>query len=160
VLSEQQIAHVWENMIAAETRALYFADLAASYTRRKQWITGLTFFLSSGAAVALLAKAPTGVPVVFALIVAAASAYTIAVNLDGKIATMAKLHTAWQVIATQYDQLWNHTWAEDAEGVFYRIVERECDPSELAVAAAPNDEARMAQWQDRVFALRHLNTPA
>jgi len=48
MLSEAQIKRVWDNMLAAETRALYFGDLASRYTRQKQWIAGISFFLSSG----------------------------------------------------------------------------------------------------------------
>ena len=45
--NEFQTNLVWENMLAAETRSLYFGDLATRYTRRKQCITGSSFFLSS-----------------------------------------------------------------------------------------------------------------
>ena len=41
MLSEFQTNAVWENMLAAEARSLYFADLASRYTRYKQWISGL-----------------------------------------------------------------------------------------------------------------------
>jgi hypothetical protein len=57
MLSEFQINRVWENMLAAETRSLYFGDLASRYTRKKQWITGLSFFLSFGAAASFIGKA-------------------------------------------------------------------------------------------------------
>lgn len=159
MLTEDQITRVWEHMLAAEVRTLYFADLAATYTRRKQWIAGLTFFLSSGAAATLLARLPIAVPLILAIITAAMSAYTIAGNLDAKIATMAKLHAAWHVIATQYDQLWNHVWLDDAEDQLHRLLEREREPSELAVTTAPHDERRLGHWQDRVLALHHLTTP-
>ena len=77
VLNEFQIGRVWDNMLAAETRALYFADLASRYTRRKQWITGVSFFLSSGAAATLIGKAPPWVPIVLSIIVSVASAYSL-----------------------------------------------------------------------------------
>ncbi|MGH8335666.1 MAG: hypothetical protein ACRETL_02305, partial [Gammaproteobacteria bacterium] len=47
VLTDFQINRVWEHMLAAESRALYFGDLASRYTRRKQWITGVSFFFSA-----------------------------------------------------------------------------------------------------------------
>jgi hypothetical protein len=115
MLNEYQIECVWESMLAAEARALYFADLASQYTRRKQIITGLTFFLSSGAAATVVGKSPLWVPAVLALLSAAASAYSMAVGLDRKIGTMTKLHSAWSQIATAYDRLWNHAYEDDAE---------------------------------------------
>ena len=39
MLTDDQINRVWQNMLAAEARSLYFGDLGSRYTRRKQWIT-------------------------------------------------------------------------------------------------------------------------
>jgi len=156
MLNDFQIARVWENMLAAETRALYFADLTARYTRRKQWITGGSFFLSSGAAATLIGKAPTWVPILLALVVAGANAYVMAINLDRKIGTLAKLFSAWAQIASDYERLWSHARTEEAEGEFERIIDKERQPSELAAQEAPNDQKLLAQWQQHVFAMYHL----
>ena len=156
MLTEAQIRRVWDNMLAAETRSLYFGDLASRYTRQKQWITGISFFLSSGAAASIISKAPQWIPLVLALTVAATTAYAMAVNLDGKISTMTKLHSAWNLIAAKYDQLWNHTYADNAEDQFNQIVLSEREPSEVATTDAPNDQELLTKWQDRVFAMYHL----
>jgi hypothetical protein len=156
VLNEFQIERVWENMLAAEARSLYFADLASRYTRHKQWITGASFFLASGAAASLIGKLPQWVPLVLSGGVALASAYSIALGLDRKIGTMSKLHSAWSQIAAEYDRLWNHTDDDDAEAQLGRIVQREKEPSELAATEAPNDQKRLGQWQDHVFSMYHL----
>jgi hypothetical protein len=156
MLSEFQINRVWENMLAAETRSLYFGDLASRYTRRKQWITGLSFFLSSGAAAALIGKAPAWVAIVLSTIVALISAYSMAVSLERKISTMAKLHSAWNRIAQEYDRLWNHTGDPDAESRLESIIQLEREPSELATIDAPNDQKLLGLWQDRVFDLYHV----
>jgi hypothetical protein len=155
-LTQDQISRVWENMLAAETRSLYFGDLTTRFTRQKQWITGLSFFLSSGAAATLISKAPDSVPLVLAVATAVITAYAMAVNLDGRIATMAKLHSSWNQIATDYDRLWNHAYDEDAESQLEAIFGRERDSSELAAADAPNKPKLLAQWQQRVFALHQL----
>ncbi len=156
MLNGFQVNRVWENMLAAEARSLYFADLASRYTRRKQWITGMSFFLSSGAAASLIGKLPQWVPLVLSGGVALASAYSIAVGLDKKIGTMAKLHSAWSQIAIDYDRLWNHTADDDAESQLDQIIRREKDPSELATTDAPNDQKLLGQWQDRVFSMYKL----
>jgi hypothetical protein len=159
MLTDYQRGRLWEHMLAAETRALYFGDLASSLTLRKQWITGVSFFFSSGAAAAIVGKAPAWVPLVLAVVVAAATAYAIAVGLDTKIATMAKLHSTWAEIATQYEQIWTDPMDERAADQFDVLIGREREPSDLAVTAAPNDEKRMGKWQDRVIAMRHLQLP-
>jgi hypothetical protein len=157
VLNEFQITRVWESMLAAEARSLYFGDLAVRYTHHKQWITGLSFFLSSGAAATIIAQAPQWIPLLLALAVAGATAYSMAVSLDRRTATMAKLHSAWSQIATEYDRLWNHASDEDAESQLEKIMEREKEPSELATTDAPNDQKLLEKWQDRVFSLYHLS---
>lgn len=160
MLTEDQIAQLWESMLAAEVRGLYFGDLATRFTRRKQGITGLTFFLTSGAAATAIAKLPPWVTIVLTLIAAALNAYAIAVALDGKIANLAKLHATWTEIAYDYRRLWNHAYEADAEAELSRIAARETAPSELALTAAPYDEALLGHWQDRVLSMRHLTPTA
>ena len=156
MLNEFQTTRVWENMLAAETRSLYYGDLASRYTRRKQWITGLSFFLSSGAAATLIGKAPEWVPVLLSVLVAGITAYSMAVSLDRRIGTLARLHSAWNRIAQEYGRLWNHTSDQDAEDQMAKIIDMEREPSELATTDAPNDQKLLGKWQDRVFSLYHL----
>ena len=158
MLNDFQRKQVWEGMLSAETRALYFADLARQYTTRKQWISGLSFFLSSAVAVSLFTRVPqVNALTIGAFIVGVLNAYSIAVGLDRKIGTMVKLHSTWQAIATEYNHLWNHLEDADAENRLDAIVEQERGPSELASTEAPNKEKLMAKWQARVFASYHLS---
>jgi len=143
-------------MLAAETRSLYFASLASRYTHVKQWITGLSFFFASSAAASLIGRAPEFVPTVLSLAVAGMTAYSIAVGLDRRIATMARLHSAWGRISQEYTRLWSHTGEEDAESQLRQIIEMSREPSELATTDAPNNQKLLDKWQDRVFALYHL----
>jgi hypothetical protein len=159
MLTQAQIEFTWEKLIAAETRVLYFGDLAAHYNRIKQAITGVSFFLSSGAAATLIGGSPKWVPEVLATIVAVATAYSIAVGIDRKITTAIKLHCGWHAIAADCNRLWNHTYEEDAEQLFDDIVNRERDLSEIATVGAPNDQRRMDKWQQQVFRQYHLINP-
>ena len=115
MLTQDQVAEVWDEMIAAEVRSLYFAELGARYTKRKQIISALSFFLSSGAAVTIMAKLRSAVPIVMSASTAIATAYSIAVGLDKKAATMAKLYSTWSQIESDCRILWNHWFQEDAE---------------------------------------------
>jgi hypothetical protein len=119
LLNDGQIGRVWEKMLEAETRSLYFADLANRFTREKQWITGASFFLASGAAATVIGKAPTWVPIFLSVLSALGNAYSMAVGLDRKISTLAKLHAAWNRIASDYDRLWNHTYEDSAHTTFH-----------------------------------------
>jgi hypothetical protein len=67
--------------------------------RLKQWITGLSFFLSSGAAATVIGHAPAWVPALLAVATAVMTAYAIAVGLDRKMQTLVKLGSSWREIA-------------------------------------------------------------
>jgi hypothetical protein len=157
-LTEDQVADLWDRRISAEVRSLYFADLANVLSQRKQWMTGISFFLSSGAAATLLAKQPTWVAIVLSIVVALLAAYSFALNLDLKIKTYGKLHSSWGQLSADYARLWNHTYSDSAEQELDELIQRELALSELAAMDAPNDESRMERWQNRVFELYHLKT--
>jgi ABC-type transport system involved in Fe-S cluster assembly fused permease/ATPase subunit len=142
--------------LAAEARALYFSDLAAMYSRRKQIITGVSFFLASGAAATLIARTPVWVPTLLAVVTAILNAYSVAISLDRKVTTMVKLGSTWRQIATEYERLWNHTYEPNAEQEFDKIVEMESAPSDLAATDAPYDPKRIDRWQRHVFQMYHL----
>jgi len=74
-LTPHQVTHVWEEKVQAAVRSLYFGELASSFTRQKQLMSGATFFLSSGAAATVIAKFPVWVPAALAVISAIAAAY-------------------------------------------------------------------------------------
>src|SRR5437773_2086236 len=102
-MTESQANRVWELMVEAEVRALYFGDVASRYTKRRQIITGLSLLLSSGAAATIVAQAPSAVPLVMAAVTAFLSAYQISVGLDRKIAALVKLHGAWHSLQSSYE---------------------------------------------------------
>lgn len=156
MLTENQSNKVWEKLIAAETRSLYFGDLTALYTLQKQWITGISFCLASGAAATLAGGLPHLVSEILASIVAILAAYSISVGLDRKATTMARLHCGWSEIASACDRLWDHTYEESAESAFEDITRKERELSEIATTEAPNDQGRMAKWQEQVFRQYHL----
>lgn len=155
-LTQDQVDELWRGRIAAETRSLYFGDLASKYSRRKQIVTFSSFFLSSGAAAAAFSHAPSWLPVLLATIVAVMNAYAVAVTLDSRIRTMSKLHYGWNQISSEYFRLWNHTYADGADDEFYELAAREQELSELATTDAPYDEKLMLRWQQQVFRQHHL----
>jgi hypothetical protein len=158
MLTANQIDDVWEGTISSEVRSLYFGDLANIYSTRKQWISGISFFLASGAFATMLGKLPVWIPITCSLIVALANAYSVAVGLDSKIRTMAKLHYAWQQIGNDYNRLWNHTYDDDAEAQFEDLQRRQLEISELATTDAPNNTKKLSHWQDVVFKLHRLES--
>jgi hypothetical protein len=137
--------------LEAEVRSLYFRDLAARHSRYKQIVTGVSFFLSSGAAATLVAKLPNWVPLVLALIVAVLTAYSMSINLDKKVLTLAKLHHQWNRLEADYERLWNRWYQDGAEEEYEALVKRASEASETATAEAPYDEKLIEKWTSFVY---------
>ena len=150
MLSQPQIDTVWENKMCAEARSNYFGELASRESTIKRWISGASFFLSSAAVVTLVAKLPPWASIALSIPVALANGYTIAVNLDGKLKTLGRLHIQWLQLEHDYDRLWSHTSDEDAEATLERCLERERDLSEIAATEIGHDEERWKKWLDIV----------
>ena len=158
MLTESQVNSIWQKMYAAEVRSLYFGDLAAAFTKRKQIITGVSFALSSSAAASLAAKAPDWVPILTTSLSAAITAYSIAVGLDRKAATTAKLLYQWSQISTDFKTLWNH-WGEDgAEERMESLLLKSRDATVSGSSDDPYDKSRIERWQERVNLLHGRTT--
>src|SRR3954452_9983603 len=159
MLSEDQVAEIWDEMIAAEVRSLYFGDLGARYTKTKQIISGMSFFLSSAAAATIVAKSPSIIPIILSALTALATAYSIAVGLDKKATTMAKLYSTWSQIESDCRTLWSHWYEDDAGNAFNDIMSRVRQASELAITDAPYHKDLVKKWQTYVHQ-EHGLTPA
>jgi hypothetical protein len=151
MLTQDQTDTLWNDTLAAQVRSLYFADLGSRYTRQKQIITGIAFFFSSGAAATVVAHAPAWIPVVMSVSTAVLTAYAIAVGLDKKASTMAKLHYAWSEIENDRRLLWNHWYEEDAEARLGEINGRDLEASQTAITDAPYDKGLIHKWQIFVY---------
>ena len=139
-------------MAEAEVRSLYFGDLAARYTKRKQTIVAASFFLSSGAAASLWATMPAWVPLTMAIIVALLTGYSIAVNLDKAALTMANLHGEWNRLSNDYEHLWNRWYADDAEDTLKALLERASQVSVKGRSTeAPFDQNLIDKWETYVY---------
>ncbi|MGA2880956.1 MAG: hypothetical protein ABSG13_18555 [Bryobacteraceae bacterium] len=148
-MSNDQIDAVWKKMVSAEVRAMYFGDLAGSYSCRKQIVIGVSFFASSGAAATVAAQMPhwaLGLSIISAVF----AAYSMAVSLDSKAMLMTKLQSTWSCLAADYESLWRHWYVDDAEELLNRLIVRAREASELGASDAPNDESRLEKWRQFV----------
>jgi hypothetical protein len=150
MLATGEVNRVWERMVEAEVRSFYFAELASQFTKHKQIITGMSFFLTSGAAASLIAQAPTLIPILLSVSVALASAYSMAVGLDRRIKTLTQLHCEWNQLSAQYEHLWNHWGDDDATRILDELIKRGRDASEIATEM-PYDEKLLGKWESRVY---------
>ena len=151
MLTKAQANSAWQKMAEAEVRALYFGEIANRYSRRKQWISAVSLFLSSGAAITVLGDAgPLWVAGAMSVIVAALMAYSIGFALDEKVPAMAKLHSSWDHLADEYEQLWHRWYEPDAEKKLEALQHRARELSEARVRA-PYKSDRVDYWGKLVY---------
>lgn len=118
MLSEFEQTIVWENWLAAEIRAAYFADLVQRFqTRQKVLVVG-GLLLSSGATVALLtAIVPPNlnwIKPTLTLLAAGLSLWSLVAKNERSSIDCADLHFRWNSLALQYETLWSNMFTDDA----------------------------------------------
>lgn len=159
MLNEDQRASLWEDLLSAEVRSLYYGDLAATFHKRQTFITGSTLGLSSGAVLAAVGKMPE-LAVILPLGIAVLSIYGVVTQNLKRAIESADLHFRWNRIACDYQRIWDRQ-TEDDPGVLDRlqaIAERSSEASKAGTVFS-YDEKRMARWQDLVVR-NHGLTPA
>lgn len=152
-LTEPQQTQVWEQWLAAEMRANYFADLCGWYHRQQKLATWATLLLSSGAAAAFVTRLadvlPAWVAPALALLAAGVSLYSlVAQNLKAAL-DCSDLHFRWNKLAREYEDLWNSLWAEDAAARLARLNDKRAELSKTGTAFRYS-ERRMRKWYDVV----------
>lgn len=150
-LTENQGNRVWECMAESEARSMYFGALSARFIKRKQLISGTLLFLASGAAATIGASTRPVIPLIFSIVAAILSAYSIAVGLDRRVVSTVKLHCDWAQIATDYERLWNNWQSVDADNVLTQIQARDLAASAAGLDLGQQDEKLIEKWSDRAY---------
>ncbi|MDE0102069.1 MAG: hypothetical protein OXN89_06795 [Bryobacterales bacterium] len=146
-IPEQEAGKIWQAMREARIRSLYFGDMQARYTRREQWVLGLSLGLSSGAVIVFLQQSWPALAPALAGFVAIANAWAIATNLDQKLVTLSALRTAWESLRIDYSDLWTNWYEDGAQQRFEVLRRRANDLGTLASSGAPWDRKSVARWE-------------
>ena len=156
MLSEVQCTRVWEQMLGAEIRANYFADLTNRLYARQRNAIWTTLVLSSGAAAALLASLPTRYVLlrpILSLSTAAVSAYSVVQQNQKFALDAADLHARWLNIAKEYESIWENVYAKDAQ-VRLAEIDEHAQQASKAGSGFAYDRKRMLKWEEHVVAHR------
>lgn len=152
MLSEAQQKTVWEGWLGAEIRANYFADLCGRYQRWQRLLQWATLFTSSGAVAALLRNLDPAVPLVLALITAGLSLWSAVHTYTTRATDCSDLHFRWRRLALEFEALWQDMYADDSQATLAALRQKDAELGKSS-ASYPNDERRLAKWQDHV--VRH-----
>ena len=137
-------------MREARVRSLYFGEMLSRYTKRKQWVQGLSLGFSSAAVVTVVREPWPVVTAALAAVVAIANAWAISTNLDQTLLTLATLRTSWEDLRIEYGDLWSKWYEDGAPSRFAALQRRANDLGMLASAGAPWDKKAVARWEQFV----------
>lgn len=137
----------------AEVRANYFAELSSKCYQNQRLLTGMTFFVSSGAVATFAFKvvaesAPWLLPCL-SLAAAALSAYNYATQTQKTAIEAADLHSKWSKLASEFERLWDDMYSVDALERLVSLEEKAGEYSKSAMAL-PHFPKRMAFWENHV----------
>lgn len=154
MLNQAQIQRVWEGMLLAEMRALYFADLANRYNALQRNVTLAVLGVTSGAAASMVAELPEGLAWIskaLTFMAALLSYYLFAMQNQKRAQEATDLHYRWSQLAAEYESTWENVHADDA---LQRLDKADATAIELSKAGLhlPNRTKLVKKWQDVVEA--------
>lgn len=154
MLSQAQIQRVWEGMLLAEMRALYYADLAVRSNARQRYATWATVVASSAALASVVTQVPEGygwIRPALALATALLSGYALAMQVQKRAVDASDLHYRWNLLAQEYGAIWENVYAEDGPE---RLRAADATAAEISEAShqLPYKKRLMAKWQEHVEA--------
>ncbi len=139
---------VWDEMLSADMRSNYFAELVRHYLNLDKSLRVATLVASSGTFLAALPQVSTEVRIIAPIVVTAMSFWLLISQYGSMARDASDLHSGWNAIARSYERLWNNLDSPDAEGQYDRIYER-AEALSKAGTKFPNKKRRLNYWLDQ-----------
>jgi hypothetical protein len=143
---------VWEEMLMADMRANYFAELVRHYLRWDKALRWSSLIFTSGSLLSALSQAPAAVKVIAPVIATAISFWLLMSQYSTMARDASDLHRGWSGIAREYERLWNNLESRDTEARYNEIYERAQGLSNSGIKF-PNKEDRLGYWLDQAAML-------
>lgn len=143
---------IWEEMLCAQMRASYFAELVRSYQQRDKWLRVAVLMASSTAVGTALPELPVAAKLVAPIAATAGSFWLLLSQYSSMARDASDLHAGWSTIEKDYERLWNDLANPHAEAAFHQIYDR-AETYSKAGAKFPNREKRLEYWLDQASKL-------
>ncbi len=134
-------------MRAARARSLRFGEMLARHLQRRQWVQGLSFGLSSAAALAVLAGPWPRVAAVLAGAVAVANAWGAAACPHQELVRLAALRSGWESLRIDCGSLLSSRRGGGARGRFDALQQRADRLGSLASSGSPRKPGAAGRWE-------------
>jgi hypothetical protein len=138
---------VWEEMLFADMRSQYFAELVRHYLQVDKGLRVATLVAASGAVGTALSQADLGFKLI-APVLATAVSFWLLISQYGSMARDASdLHGGWSAVARDYERLWNDLPSPKSEARYHQIYER-AEVLSKSGTKFPDKEDRLNYWLD------------
>lgn len=139
---------VWDEMLFADMRANYFAELVSHYLRADKSLRVISLLATSGAVATALSQLDTTSRAI-APIFAASVSFWLLISQYGSMARDASdLHSGWSAVHHEYERLWNNLESQDAQEQYHQIYDR-AEVLSKSGAKFPNKKRRLTYWLDQ-----------
>ena len=154
-LAELEACGVRQKSFDAEVKALYFADLAYRAKRKKYRLEEISLFVNC---VAMIALAVNLRMVSFGILTASLfiGAYAIASYEDWTVTTLTMLHSRWNSLNWDYEQL-SHKWKDDDASRALEALDHRAKLAEQTGSEIRINKRLIEQWYEFVLSRREKN---
>lgn len=143
---------VWEEMLCANMRASYFAELLRDYQMKDRWLRVAVLVASSGAVAAALIQVGLTAKVAAPVLATAVSFWLLICQYPSLARDAGDLQASWSGLARDYEKLWNNLDDPHAEVVYHEIYDQG-ETLSKAGAKFPYKDERLSYWLDQAALL-------
>jgi hypothetical protein len=137
----------WEEMLTADMRANYFAELVGHYLKLDKWLRVATLLAASGTVGTALSQLDPSIKLAVPILATAVS-FWLLISQYGSLARDASdLHSGWNAVKRDYERVWNNLDAGDAEEQYHQIYDRG-EVLSKSGTKFPYKKARLNYWLD------------
>jgi hypothetical protein len=139
---------VWEEMLTADMRSNYFAELVRHYLLFDKALRWAALIATSGAVATALSRLDTEMKLIAPILATAVSFWLLVSQYASMARDASDLHAGWSTVARDYERLWNDLDSPGSEARYHEIYDRAEELSKSGTKF-PNKKDRLNYWLDQ-----------
>ena len=163
MLSSHQQKDTWEEWLASEVRANYFAELVGHYQRRQRNLMWGILVLSSGAFTTSLSdwlpQQYRWFRAILPLLAAGLSLWLLLARYERSAAECSDLFLEWSGLGREFKGLWENMYLDGASDTLTSLLDKR-DKLSKRCTNFPNRRDRVLKWERYVVAQHQDRLPA
>ena len=155
-MTQNEQRRIWTEMLDADTRSLYFADLVRYYHGIEHYVTIGIVVLSSGGVWTALAAAPAWLRVGVSILTGVCSTVLLVQKFSRKAELCADLPGQLSRLVAKYEDLWDNLDRYPDARERWKDLQESSNSLSKTATAFPNKVRRLRRWKGHVLKRRGL----